>query len=119
MLIVVKMPSCYLLVCYLELVLFVDVLTCVTQGGNDAELSNILNQCVFNWFVLNRNQASTIKLGKILEEEWAQNLDVDVDVVSRGCQKQLETSQMIIRSPDFDHSLDTLLEATKKKLGNG
>ncbi|KAH7006558.1 SGNH hydrolase-type esterase domain-containing protein [Fusarium venenatum] len=91
----------------------------LSAGGNDAELSNILNQCVFNWFVLNRNQASTVKLGKILEEEWAQNLDIDADVVSRGCQKQLETSQKIIRNPDFDKSLDTLLEATKKKLGNG
>ncbi|KAF5019289.1 hypothetical protein F66182_8707 [Fusarium sp. NRRL 66182] len=89
----------------------------LSAGGNDAELSHILNQCVFNWFVLNKSQATSIKLGKILEEEWAQNLKIDENLVSRGCERQLEISRDIIRNSDFDKNLDELLEAAKKKLG--
>uniref|UniRef100_A0A0D2XJ09 Uncharacterized protein n=1 Tax=Fusarium oxysporum (strain Fo5176) TaxID=660025 RepID=A0A0D2XJ09_FUSOF len=68
----------------------------LSAGGNDAELVNILNQCVYQWFAL-KDQHSTV--GKVAE--------------MKG---QLQYSKNIINSDEFSQKIDSVIEATKKKL---
>ncbi|KND93383.1 Lipase 1 [Tolypocladium ophioglossoides CBS 100239] len=86
----------------------------LSAGGNDAELLNILNQCIFQWSVFNKEQVAAGKLAELLEEPWAKN--VDFDVLGRGCDGQLKISRAIIESNDFSSRLDAVIAAAKKKL---
>jgi hypothetical protein len=86
------------------------------SGGNDVELVNILNQCIFQWAVLNSAQ---VNIGKIASEfdkkyEWAAGLDWDA--LGRGCAGQLKRTGSLIASESFSKSLDSVLDAAKKKL---
>lgn len=84
------------------------------SGGNDAELTNILNQCVFQWFALNKWQATVGKFADLIGEPWAEGWDWEAG--ARGCDGQLKYSREIINSAKFSSSLDSMLEAAKKKL---
>lgn len=90
-------------------------MTCIL-GGNDAELVDILNQCIFQWAVFDWKQVATGKLAKLKEEKWAANLDFDK--FGRGCLKQLSESHDLIESSDFSKRLDDVLAAAKKKLAS-
>lgn len=86
-------------------------------GGNDAELTNILNQCVFQFFTLQPYQAAVAKLVTLVEDvEWAE--EIDFDAASRTCEEQLDFSRDIIESKDFSNSLDNMIEAAKEKLSS-
>ncbi|KAJ6439023.1 Lipase 1 [Purpureocillium lavendulum] len=88
------------------------------QGGNDAELLNILNQCIFQWGVVNAEQVSAAKLAALDKNfDWA--ADYDWDALGRGCEGQLARSQALIESPSFSQKLDAVLDASKKKLAKG
>ena len=84
------------------------------SGGNDAELVNILNQCVYQWTVFNKFQEGVTAIAKLKGEKWAQKLDASV--WARGCAGQLKVSQDIMNSAEFSKRLDNLISATKKKL---
>lgn len=94
-----------------------NVLTPCVTGGNDAQLTNILNQCVFQWAVLNPTQVAVAKLAALTEEfSWAG--DYDWDTLGRGCDGQLQSSRDIIESKDFSDNLDKVVDAAKKKLAD-
>ncbi|KAL2859377.1 SGNH hydrolase-type esterase domain-containing protein [Aspergillus pseudodeflectus] len=89
-------------------------------GGNDLELSNILNQCIFQWATITKTQALLLKLEEIKQwltgqkYKWAEL--VDADVLSRGCDGQLDLAQTFIDSSEFSSNIDKVLEAAKGKL---
>ena len=86
-------------------------------GGNDVQLTNILNQCIYQWAVANQAQASTAKLAA-LDKDWAWASKWVWDAMGRGCEKQLEHTQSIIDSPEFSSKIDRVLEEAKKKLSS-
>ncbi|KAK2882542.1 hypothetical protein FQN49_000227 [Arthroderma sp. PD_2] len=87
-------------------------------GGNDAELVNVLNQCIFQWLALDSKQVliANVETSRRLKGlgEWIAG--IDWEVYSRGCQGQLDVSMKIIESDDFGKRLDDVLEAAKGKL---
>ena len=83
-------------------------------GGNDAELVNILNQCVFQWLAFSDFQWFIGKIASWKGDRWA--VGWDWNKYSRGCEGQLKVSEDIIRSDEFGKRLDTMIEAAKKKL---
>lgn len=88
-----------------------------SAGGNDAELTQILNQCIFQMFTLSSFQGIVAKLQALIEDvEWAKKMDWGA--VSRSCEEQLDHSRLIIESKEFNESLDEMIEAAKKKLSS-
>ncbi|UZP45216.1 hypothetical protein NXS19_013028 [Fusarium pseudograminearum] len=86
----------------------------LSAGGNDAELVNILNQCVYQWFALNDQHSTVGKVAEMKGEPWAKGWDWDA--ASRGCLGQLQYSKNIINTDEFSKRIDSMIEATKKKL---
>ncbi|KAH6949082.1 SGNH hydrolase-type esterase domain-containing protein, partial [Fusarium avenaceum] len=89
----------------------------LSAGGNDAELVNILNQCVFQWFALNEQHSTVGKVAEMKGEPWAKGWDWDAS--ARGCLGQLKASKDIINSNEFSQRLDSVIQAAKKKLASG
>ncbi|KAK2761656.1 hypothetical protein FQN54_001484 [Arachnomyces sp. PD_36] len=87
----------------------------LSVGGNDVELTNILNQCVFQWAVVNQEQVEVAKAAAF-DKEFAWAFDFDWDSLGRGCEAQLAHSRSLIDGEDFSKKLDEVLEATKPKL---
>lgn len=88
-------------------------------GGNDAELSNILNACIFQWLHINKVQELLIKIDGFLNEAeqlfgWLPNWDLDR--MARTCDEQLSRTEGIINSQDFSNKLDNVVNAAKAKL---
>ncbi|KAF5619593.1 lipolytic G-D-S-L family [Fusarium tjaetaba] len=88
----------------------------LSAGGNDAELVNILNQCVYQWFALNDQHSTVGKVAEMKGEPWAKGWDWDA--ASRGCLGQLQYSKNIINDDEFSKRIDSMIEATKKKLSS-
>lgn len=87
----------------------------VRTGGNDVQLTNILNQCIFQWAVLNQEQVAVAKAVAFKEGiDWAQ--DFDWDATGRGCEAQLELTKALIDSSTFSASIDSVINAAKAKL---
>ncbi|KAB5550778.1 SGNH hydrolase-type esterase domain-containing protein, partial [Coniochaeta sp. 2T2.1] len=87
----------------------------LSVGGNDVELVNILNQCIFQVGVLNPEQVIVAKLAAQTEEyAWAK--DFDFDTLGRGCAAQLDHTATFIGSSTFSQRLDNVLSAAKGKL---
>jgi hypothetical protein len=86
-------------------------------GGNDAELSNILNQCIFQWAVVNSEQVMVAKAAALADKDYKWAADFDWDRIGRGCEGQLARSKGIIAGDAFSRSLDSVIAAAKKKLG--
>jgi hypothetical protein len=55
------------------------------SGGNDVELVNILNQCIFQWAVLNSAQ---VNIGKIASESFSKSLDSVLDAAKKKLAKE-------------------------------
>lgn len=89
----------------------------VRIGGNDVQLTNILNQCIFQWAVLNGEQVAVAKAVAIKEGiDWAQ--DFDWDATGRGCEAQLEHTQQLIDSETFSSNIDSVIRNAQKKLSS-
>ncbi|KAH7128006.1 SGNH hydrolase-type esterase domain-containing protein [Dactylonectria estremocensis] len=84
-------------------------------GGNDVELVNILNQCIFQWAVVNQEQVAVAKLAA-LDKNYDWTRDFDWDKLGRGCAGQLDLTQALIDSEGFSSNLDAVLAAAKGKL---
>ncbi|KAL6864240.1 SGNH hydrolase-type esterase domain-containing protein [Trichoderma novae-zelandiae] len=87
----------------------------LSAGGNDAELVTILNQCIFQWAVLDKTQVAIAKLSA-LDKNFAWARDYDWDSLGRGCEGQMDRSLTMINSGLFSARLDSLLNSAKKKL---
>ncbi|RSL80996.1 hypothetical protein CEP52_017292, partial [Fusarium oligoseptatum] len=83
----------------------------ISAGGNDAELTLVLNQCIFQWLAFNKGQAAIGFVAELLRMKWAKGWDWIVN--SRGCEGQLGHSLKIIESDDFAKRLDKMLEDAK------
>ncbi|EPS26948.1 hypothetical protein PDE_01888 [Penicillium oxalicum 114-2] len=90
----------------------------LSAGGNDAQLTSILNQCVFQWAVLNANQVKTAKAASQLDPKFAWASSVDWDSLGVGCAGQLAQTQAIIEGSEFSKSLDSVISAAKSKLAS-
>ncbi|KAF7164134.1 hypothetical protein CNMCM5623_008824 [Aspergillus felis] len=86
------------------------------SGGNDAELSNILNQCIFQWAVLNSEQVTVAKAAALADPNYKWAADFNWDAVGRGCEGQLARTKGNIAGDAFSRSLDSVIAAAKQKL---
>ncbi|KAK2811108.1 hypothetical protein FQN50_002444 [Emmonsiellopsis sp. PD_5] len=84
-------------------------------GGNDVELVNILNQCIYQWAVLTEEQVKIAKAAALKGGyDWAAGFEFDH--LSRGCQGQLDYAQSLIEGDEFSQNIDKVLTAAKAKL---
>ncbi|KAK4198547.1 hypothetical protein QBC40DRAFT_308196 [Triangularia verruculosa] len=95
-----------------------DAIT-LSIGGNDVGLVSLLNSCIFQMGVFNKEQAAAAKLIAEVDKEYAWAKEVDWDSLSRGCEGQIEWSKSLATSQAFSTNLDAVLTAAKKKLANG
>ncbi|EEP82612.1 predicted protein [Uncinocarpus reesii 1704] len=93
----------------------------LSVGGNDVELVNILNQCIYQWGVVNKAQVAIAKAEALKKSQsddgkfdWAKSFDWDA--LGRGCQGQLDHTQSLINSKAFSDKIDSVLKAAKAKL---
>lgn len=88
----------------------------ISAGGNDAELVNILNLCVYQVAALTQLQGVAAKTIALADTrfEWAG--DFDWDSISRGCEAQLDRSRDIITSGEFSRKLNDIITKAKSKL---
>ncbi|THC88424.1 hypothetical protein EYZ11_012126 [Aspergillus tanneri] len=90
----------------------------LSAGGNDAELSNILNQCIFQWAVFNPNQVNAAKTAALADPKYAWAKTFDWDSLGLGCDGQLARTKKLIAGDAFSKSLDSVISAAKAKLGS-
>jgi len=88
-------------------------------GGNDVELTQILNQCIFQWAVLNWAQVTLAQIVAAFDSDYDWAADYDFEPLGRGCDAQLARSASLIASSKFSSRLDAILSAAKAKLSNG
>lgn len=87
------------------------------EGGNDAALVDILNQCVFQFFSptnILTFLATDTPVGDALKA-----FGVDLGKYSRTCDEQLDFSENLINDPSFSSNIASLIDATKAKLNAG
>ena len=89
------------------------------SGGNDAELTKILNQCIYQWAVLNPNQVHVAKAAALANSEYGWANDMDWDSLGLGCEGQISHTWDIINSPEFSNRLAAVVTAAKTKLAPG
>ncbi|KAL1864953.1 hypothetical protein VTK73DRAFT_5582 [Phialemonium thermophilum] len=87
-------------------------------GGNDAELVDILNQCVFQFSTLNPGKIDIEEVkSKASQYDWAKNYDFEA--LARGCETQLARSAGLIASTDLANRWDAITTQAKAKLAAG
>ncbi|GKT51238.1 uncharacterized protein ColSpa_11419 [Colletotrichum spaethianum] len=85
------------------------------SGGNDVQLLEILNQCIFQWGVLSESQVLIAKAAALEKQlDWA--IDYDWDKLALGCEGQLAESGRLIDSGTFAGNLDKVIAAAQSKL---
>lgn len=87
-------------------------------GGNDAELSKLLNQCIFQWAVLNAGQVALAKAAAFANSDYTWAKSYDWDALGLGCDGQLARTKQLIASDAFSRSLDEVISAAKLKLSS-
>ncbi|PKY04114.1 fibronectin type III domain protein [Aspergillus campestris IBT 28561] len=90
----------------------------LSAGGNDVELSNILNQCIFQWAVFNPTQVNVAKTAALENSQYTWAKTFDWESIGRGCDGQLARTKQLIAADAFSKSLDSVISAAKKKLGS-
>lgn len=91
--------------------------TLISAGGNDAELVDILNKCVYQFFVPTTqllDQADKLGVLGIL-----QNLGSSTFQFAWGCDTQLDNSEKLINDAAFSNNIAQLIDAAKGKLSPG
>ncbi|QIW96307.1 hypothetical protein AMS68_001825 [Peltaster fructicola] len=90
----------------------------LSAGGNDVELVNILNQCVFQWTVFRPDQAILGTIASLTEKfDWAKNFDWST--LSRGCEGQLQITEALIQDPSFQQKIERVIAGARLKLASG
>lgn len=92
----------------------------LSGGGNDVKLTDVLNQCIFQWAAVSKTQTQVAKAAILLNPayEWL-TAKVDWDAISRGCDGQLDHTGGLIDGLEFTSSLSKLIEHAKLKLAAG
>lgn len=88
----------------------------LSGGGNDVKLTDVLNQCVYQWAAVSKAHEKAARLLATQSKPIAIIVDsIDWDAITRGCEAQLDFSQTQI---DFKlgDSLNSMIELAKKKL---
>ncbi|KAF2429956.1 hypothetical protein EJ08DRAFT_589813 [Tothia fuscella] len=93
----------------------------LSAAGNDAELTGILNHCVYQWATLSPKaiEFATFAAKQEGKFNWLAKLAkgaADWFQLTRGCEGQLEISEKILDSSDFSARINSLLESAKRKL---
>lgn len=84
-------------------------------GGNDIGLLDILNQCIYQWAVFNKQQVNTAKAAALKGDfKWADG--IAWDKLGHGCEKQLKVSKSLIDGDEFSGNIDKVLKEAQKKL---
>lgn len=78
-----------------------------------------LNQCIFQWAVLNTDQVTKAKTIVKVDKDYEFLNFLDMSVYGCGCEGQMDVSQALIDGPAFSSSLDSVISAAKAKLGPG
>jgi len=78
-----------------------------------------LNQCIFQWAVLNKEQEIIGKIASLADERFEWAADFDWEALARGCDGQLDHTKEIIDSEAFSASIDAVINAAKGKLAEG
>lgn len=91
-------------------------------GGNDAELKQLLNQCVFQWYTPTKTTVN----GLYAAEEWAhlnntltEKILPDkerMDKYARTCEEQLKETERLINDPGFTDRVGKIIYKAKEKL---
>ncbi|PLB48819.1 fibronectin type III domain protein [Aspergillus steynii IBT 23096] len=89
----------------------------LSAGGNDVELSNILNQCIYQWAVFNSAQVTLAKAAALADPRFKWGEGFDWDSLGLGCDGQLARTKKLIEGDAFSKNLDSVIAAAKKKLG--
>ncbi|KAL4891313.1 fibronectin type III domain protein [Aspergillus ambiguus] len=88
----------------------------LSAGGNDAELTKILNHCVYQFFSINLGWVG--KATEIVEASSDFEWPIDWQAVSRTCEEQLTRTKEIIAADTFSAKLDNVISAAKSKLAS-
>jgi hypothetical protein len=78
-----------------------------------------LNQCIFQWGVINPTQASVAKAAANVNTKYSWISNIDWDKLALGCEAQLARSKQLIEDNAFSDKLDAVLSAAKSKLAPG
>ncbi|KAF2150904.1 hypothetical protein K461DRAFT_270289 [Myriangium duriaei CBS 260.36] len=79
----------------------------VSAGGNDAELVNILNQCIYQWASINAAKVEAIKAQVAIHNHISSDQNqIDWDALGLDCDAQLARTKRIIETDAFSHKLD-------------
>lgn len=90
-------------------------------GGNDAQLTKVLNQCIFQWAALTDSQFAAAKsTAEGASGTWASFVDWSSleKSVTMGCDGQLKATEALIDGDDLSSKLDSVLDAAKEKLAD-
>ncbi|PYH81051.1 fibronectin type III domain protein [Aspergillus uvarum CBS 121591] len=90
----------------------------LSAGGNDAELSNVLNQCIYQWTALNPLKVAAAKAKALYNKRYGWLAKNDFDILASGCDKQLARTKRVINGEAFGRRLDFVIAAAKRKLGS-
>lgn len=90
----------------------------VQPGGNDVQLINVLNQCIYQWASLQKSQGMVAKIQKLREKK-PFTMIKDIDALTRTCGEQLDYTQRLVDGAEFSRNLDALIAAAKRKLASG
>ncbi|KAL5359299.1 Spherulation-specific family 4-domain-containing protein [Aspergillus floccosus] len=91
----------------------------LSASGNDAELTMVLNACIYQIFTLNgweKDKVEKVKLAAEAAYAWAEN--IDWFALDRSCEEQLDRTAGIIASDTFSHKIDQVISAAKEKLAS-
>lgn len=87
------------------------------EGRNDAELVDVLNQCIYQFGVLNKQQKLVTDIASQKKKySWLKNFDLER--MGRGCEAQLARSESIVASEESSSKLDGVLNVAKEKLAD-
>ncbi|UKZ74641.1 hypothetical protein TrVFT333_002311 [Trichoderma virens FT-333] len=86
----------------------------LSAGGNDLELTDVLNQCIFQLFSYTAAPEILGKIASLKGESWA--IGIDFEKYGRGCDLQIQVTKDIVESPKFSQQLDATIKAAQSKL---
>ncbi|KAI3145381.1 hypothetical protein CBS147326_331 [Penicillium roqueforti] len=89
----------------------------LSAGGNDVELSNILNHCIFRWASFTPDEVDVARLAAN-ETTFFWKDSFNWENLALGCAGQLARTQEMIADDAFGKSLDTVITAAKLKLAS-
>jgi hypothetical protein len=99
----------------------------MSGGGNDAELVDILNHCVFQWLAPTQSTHDAIteaaasiqvknRYGQVIKGAFLAWWMAKKEEMTRSCDKQLEISEGILKGGEFYDRIGTVIDKAREKL---